>query len=76
MTKFLMDNLVKNSFYYFRIFAENSIGISEPLESDQMIEAKPAFGNLIIPIHLFSFFKISVIIYNFKQDHHLHLRDH
>ena len=42
-----MDNLIKNSFYYFRVFAENSIGLSEPLETEQVIEAKPAFGNYL-----------------------------
>ena len=35
---------MRNSCYYFRIFAENAIGQSEPLESEQPIEAKPAFG--------------------------------
>jgi titin len=39
-----MENLVKNSYYYFRVFAENAIGLSQPLETEQAIEAKPAFG--------------------------------
>lgn len=41
---FTMENLVRNSLYYFRITAENMIGQSQPLENDQPIEAKPAYG--------------------------------
>jgi len=43
-TTFTIDNLVKNCFYFFRVYAENSIGLSEPLENEQIVEAKPAFG--------------------------------
>ncbi len=41
---FVVDNLVKNSYYYFRVCAENAIGQSKPLESEQPIEARPAFS--------------------------------
>ena len=44
---FTMDNLVKNSYYYFRIYAENAIGQSEPLEMEQPLSAKPAYGKTI-----------------------------
>jgi hypothetical protein len=42
--EFTMENIMKNSHYYFRIFAENAIGMSEPLETEQAIEAKPAYS--------------------------------
>ena len=43
-TKFFLDNLVRNSYYFFRITAENIIGQSEPLENEQAIQAKPAYS--------------------------------
>lgn len=43
-----MENLVRNGLYYFRIYAENMIGQSQPLENEQPIEAKPAYGLFII----------------------------
>ena len=43
-TSTVMDGLVKNSYYYFRVYAENAIGQSQPLESEQAIEAKPAYS--------------------------------
>ena len=49
-TTFVVDNLIKNSHYYFRVFAENAIGQSQPLETDQAIEAKPAFSKYSIRI--------------------------
>jgi hypothetical protein len=45
-TKFVLDNLVRNSYYFFRITAENIIGQSEPLENEQAIQAKPAYSML------------------------------
>jgi hypothetical protein len=41
-----MDSLVKNSYYHFRVFAENAIGQSQPLETEQAIAAKPAYSKL------------------------------
>lgn len=43
-TSTVMDGLVRNSYYYFRVFAENAIGQSHPLESEQPIEARPAYS--------------------------------
>lgn len=43
-TQFKVNNLIRNSYYYFRITAENSIGFSEPLENEQAIQAKPAYS--------------------------------
>jgi hypothetical protein len=56
---FTMDNLVKNSLYYFRVFAENAIGQSEPLETDQSIEAKPSFSKKIVINIIFVTFLIN-----------------
>lgn len=43
-TQFKVNGLIRNSYYYFRISAENSIGMSEPLENEQAIQAKPAYS--------------------------------
>jgi hypothetical protein len=39
---------VRNSYYFFRITAENIIGQSEPLENEQAIQAKPAYSKIIL----------------------------
>jgi len=36
-----MENLIRNHFYYFRVIAQNLIGLSDPLENSQPIQAKP-----------------------------------
>jgi len=43
-TQFKVNDLIRNSYYYFRISAENSIGLSEPLENEQAVQAKPAYS--------------------------------
>jgi hypothetical protein len=58
----MVDNLVKNSHYYFRVYAENAIGISEPLETDQAIEAKSIYCNIEILIYSFNIFIYKEII--------------
>ena len=40
-TRFEMENLIRNHYYYFRIIAQNLIGLSDPLETPQPIQAKP-----------------------------------
>lgn len=47
-TQFIIDNLVRSCYYYFRVIAENMIGQSEPLESEQALLAKPTFSNIRI----------------------------
>ncbi len=42
-----VDNLTKNAFYYFRVAAENNIGLSEPLTSEQALHARPTFSKFI-----------------------------
>jgi len=43
-TQFKLTALIRNSYYYFRITAENSIGHSLPLENEQAVHAKPAYS--------------------------------
>lgn len=43
---FKMENLAKNGMYYFRIYAENMIGQSQPLQNEAPIEAKPAHSKI------------------------------
>ena len=43
-TTYTVKNLTKNNDYYFRVFAENKIGISPPLES-KPLTAKDKYGN-------------------------------
>ncbi len=66
-TTYAIDNLLKNSLYYFRVFAENAIGQSQPLETDQAIEAKPAYSKqnfifFVNDLFLFGlFFKVHLV---------------
>lgn len=41
---YTIDNLVHNTQYQFRVFAENSIGLSLPLETETAILAKPPYS--------------------------------
>ena len=40
-------DLTENQNYYFRVFAENAYGLSEPLEMDKPVIPKRIFGTLI-----------------------------
>jgi len=53
---FSVDNLTKNSYYFFRVSAENNIGLSEPLASEQALHARPTFSKYLLS---FIFFLIS-----------------
>jgi hypothetical protein len=59
-----MDSLVKNSYYYFRVFAENAIGQSQPLESEQAIAAKPAYSNSFFFFFLFFYIQSNFLNMN------------
>ena len=48
ITKHDVVRLVHRKEYYFRIKAVNSVGESEPLESDNSIIAKNEFGKTLI----------------------------
>lgn len=39
-TSFTYEGLLENSHYHFRVYAENAIGLSQPLETDQAILAR------------------------------------
>jgi len=41
---FVMTDLVRNCYYYFRIIAENMIGQSIPLESEKALQARPTYN--------------------------------
>jgi tellurite resistance-related uncharacterized protein len=52
-TKYKVSKLYENNSYYFRVIAKNSVGLSEPLESDSAVQIKRSIGvpgNMIIII--------------------------
>ena len=56
-TKFCVKELQEGKEYYFRVSAENEVGISEPLEMDSAVIPKSGFGMLdrvrvILPLHV------------------------
>lgn len=44
ITTLCIQNLNENAEYYFRVFAENSAGFSEPLEMDTSVLLKSPFS--------------------------------
>lgn len=47
ITSYCLQKLSENVDYFFRVFAENKIGISEPLEMDQPITIKSPYGKIL-----------------------------
>lgn len=47
ITSYCLQKLSENVDYFFRVFAENKIGISEPLEMDQPITIKNPYGKIL-----------------------------
>jgi titin len=47
-TSYCLQKLVENVDYFFRVSAENKVGISEPLEMDQPITIKSPYGRLCL----------------------------
>lgn len=45
-----LDNLVENTDYFFRVFAENKMGLSAPLESDKPVKPVSPFGKSCPPL--------------------------
>ena len=45
-TKYCAKDLQEGKEYYFRVSAENEVGISEPLEMDSAVVPKSGFGML------------------------------
>ena len=43
-TSYTVDGLMNNTQYHFRVFAENSIGQSLPLETELAVLAKPPYS--------------------------------
>jgi titin len=48
ITSYCLQKLVENVDYFFRVSAENKVGISEPLEMDQPITIKSPYGRLCL----------------------------
>ena len=46
ITSYCVQNLTVNASYFFRVFAENEIGVSEPLQTDVAITIKSPYGNI------------------------------
>lgn len=44
ITTYTVQNLVEGNEYFFRVFAENSVGLSKPLESEKAYIPKSPFG--------------------------------
>lgn len=47
ITSYCLQKLSENVDYFFRVIAENKIGISEPLEMDQPITIKSPYGKIL-----------------------------
>lgn len=45
--EFIVGKLLEGNQYYFRVFAQNEIGMSEPVEIKEPITAKNPFSKLI-----------------------------
>ena len=50
ITSYCIQKLAENVDYFFRVFAENKIGVSEPLEMDQPVTIKSPYGLLFSEI--------------------------
>lgn len=44
ITSYCVQNLSEGNEYYFRVFAENKIGASQPLEMDKPVKIKSPYG--------------------------------
>ena len=44
ITTHCVQNLTEGAEYYFRVFAENKVGTSEPLEMDKAVKIKSPYG--------------------------------
>ena len=42
-----VGNLVEGTEYYFRVMAENQVGVGEPLESEVKVTPKSLYGELV-----------------------------
>ena len=51
-TKYKVNKLYENSSYYFRVIAKNSVGLSDPLESDSAVQIKRSIGVPDTPVPL------------------------
>lgn len=49
-TECTVGNLVKGHNYNFRVYAENKIGVSQPIELKEAVRAKSAIGNILMEI--------------------------
>ena len=51
-TKYKVKNLYENNSYYFRVIAKNSVGLSEPLETETAVQIKRSIGIPDTPVPL------------------------
>lgn len=54
-----LDNLVENTDYFFRVLAENKMGLSAPLESEKTVKPVSPFSEW------FEYYTLDIIV-NFK----------
>jgi titin len=54
-----VTNLVEGHDYFFRVLAENEVGVGYPLESDEKVVPKSPFGKCIFLIIISSFLLIN-----------------
>ena len=47
MTSYCVQNLSTNASYFFRVLAENELGVSEPLQTDAAVTIKSPYGKIL-----------------------------
>ena len=56
-----LDNLVENTDYFFRVLAENKMGLSAPLESDKTVKPVSPFGKKSMAV--FGYYVLFNLVY-------------
>ena len=54
-TSTTVESLLENVGYFFRVLAENKVGVSPPLENELPFKAKSPYGEFSTPAELLSF---------------------